>query len=99
MDRAGIKRLATAAALALALVIMACGVGFAEQQGQGAGQVRGGDQAIVNHASNVAVAPHAQEVRPTEQIYFMIVIAITVVVYFILRAIYFRRQKNNKDRQ
>ena len=44
-------------------------------------------------------APQAQEVRPTEQIYFMIVIAITVVVYFILRAIYFRRLKNNKDRQ
>lgn len=83
----------------MAFAVMACGIAFGEQNGQGGGQVQGGSQAIVNHTANVPLASLAQEVRPTEQIYFMIVIAITVVVYFILRAVYFRRLKNNKDRQ
>ncbi len=99
MGRAWIQILAAAAALTLALVIMAGGAGFAEQPKQGAPQVQGSAQAVVNHPSNMPVAPETQEVRPAEKIYFMIVIIITVVVYFILRAIYFRRLKNNKDRQ
>ena len=88
-----------AAALALALVIMAWEIGFAEQQGQAARQVQGSDQVIVNNFSNVPVAPQAQEERPVEKIYFMIVIIITVVVYFVIRAVYFRKMKNNKYRQ
>lgn len=75
------------AALAAAIMALACGVAFAAQPGA----LEGGG--IIN-----SIAPQLRG-QPVEKLIFMGVIVATVVVYFVLRAIYFHRIRRKDDRR